>query len=207
MFATPDTRRSHRLCQAWQSLCRSPDWHSSHPTLLSPYCSGCASGDSGYCSALGKARQSPPKPTAPTGRAGDAAARLADKPDISICPHRATVIPRELEGSKNLQSYLSRHPHLPMSPISPGKSHTRLLSVGWEMPARAHLLLRGRANTTGWPRLGAGRGEGRDTHPARRRRRKRRRVVCLAALVLMLEGTDRQAEDDQADHAGPLVPH
>lgn len=54
------------------------------------------------------------------------------------------------------------------------------------MPTRARLLLTGRANTTDWPRLGAGRGEGRDTHPARRRR-----VTCLAALVLMLEGTDR----------------
>lgn len=35
---------------------------------------------------------------------GDAAARLADKPDISICPHRATVIPREQAGSKNFKA-------------------------------------------------------------------------------------------------------
>lgn len=147
MFATPDTGRSHRLCQAWPSLCRNPDWHPSHPTLLSPYCSGYASGDCGYCSALGKARQSPPKPTAPTGRVGDAAVRLADKPDDSIPLHRATVIPREQAGSKNFQSYLSRHPHLPR------KTHTRLLSAGSGMPARARLLLTGRVNTTadlGW---------------------------------------------------------
>lgn len=137
MFATPDTGRSRRLCQAWPSLCRDPGWHPSHPTLLSPYCSGYASGDCGYCSALGKARQSPPKPTAPAGRAEDAAARLADKPDESTPPHRATVIPREQAGSKNLQSCLSRHSHPPMSPISPGKSHTRLLSAGSGMPAKA----------------------------------------------------------------------